>query len=166
MRAAVLALVWGSPVRVLLVRKSCRGNSRWACDLALPGGRVEEGEDPVETALREAWEEACVPPRGVRVLGVFGVEYTRRGRIPIVPVLAVPRGPLCPRPCDSEVDAVIWAPLSVVAREPRLVLHPRMRVLVEGYPLAGGVLWGATLRILQRLQGVLEEVAGSTMRQV
>ncbi|MCE4612564.1 MAG: NUDIX hydrolase, partial [Desulfurococcales archaeon] len=54
--SAVLALLWGSPVRVLLVRKSCRGGGYWACDAALPGGSIEGGEGVVEAALREAWD--------------------------------------------------------------------------------------------------------------
>lgn len=34
----------------------------------LPGGALHEGEDAVEGALREAYEEAAVPRHGVRVL--------------------------------------------------------------------------------------------------
>ncbi len=168
MEAAVLVLVWGRPPRVLLVRKSCSRGGRWACDVALPGGRVEAGESPVDAALREAWEEACVPGGIVRVVGVMEREYTRVGRIPITPVIAVPRGPLCPRPCSGEVDAVFWAPLGIVGEPPGRVVHPARRVVVEGYRVAGGVLWGATLRILRRLHAAIGagEVEWTALRRL
>ncbi len=151
MEAAVLALLWGRPRRVLLVRKSCRLPSYWSCDIALPGGHIRRSEDPVSAALREAWEEACVHPGMVRVWGVVGIEYTRVRRIPVWIVAGEPRGPLCPRPCSEEVDAVFWAPLRLAAMPTGRVEHPARGLTVEGYRLAGGVLWGATLRILRRL---------------
>lgn len=44
---------------------------RQAGDICFPGGRMEEGETPVETALRETEEEIGIPREDIRVLGRF-----------------------------------------------------------------------------------------------
>lgn len=149
--AAVLVLLWGDPIRVLVVRKSCRIESYWSCDIALPGGHIKLGEDPIRAALREAWEEAWIHPSMVKVQEILAPEKTMTGNRLIHPVIATPKGPLCPRPASEEVDAVLWIPLSIVGNKPREIRHPRRGIIVEGYRLARGVLWGATLRILRRL---------------
>jgi NUDIX domain. len=149
--SAVLALLWGDPVRVLIVRKSCSIDSYWACDVALPGGSIEVGEDPVRTALREAWEESFIHPSVVEVLGVLGVESAAKGLRRVAVVLARPRGPLDPRPSSVEVDFVGWLNLDYVLGEPSEVRHPR-RGVVLGFKLPGDmVLWGFTLRVLRRI---------------
>ncbi len=149
--SAVLALVWGDPVRVLIVRKSCSVDSYWACDVALPGGSMEAGEDPIDTALREAWEEAYIHPGMVEVLGIVDVETTARGLRRAAIVLAKPKGPLDPRPSSSEVDFTGWLNLEYVLNEPREVRHPR-RGVVLGLELPGGlILWGFTLRALRKV---------------
>ncbi|MCX8196256.1 MAG: NUDIX domain-containing protein [Acidilobaceae archaeon] len=147
--SAVLALVWGE--RVLVVRKSCDLEGYWSCDVALPGGSIERGETPAEAALREAWEEANVPPYAVKVVGDLGVDVTGRGRRRVMIVVGAPRGPIDPRPRSREVDFVGWIPIAAATQEPREVPHPR-RGSVPGVLLEGDlVLWGFTLRALRRL---------------
>ena len=162
-RAAVLVLVWGEPPRVLLVRKSCSMEGPWRCHAAFPGGHVRPGESPVRAALREAWEEAWVYPRAVRVVGVLPEETTRIGGIRVVPVLAVPSGPLCTLPRSGEVDQVFWLGLDILeAPLGRIKINGR---IVEGYRLRGGaVLWGLTLRVLRRLRSRLSRLGPEASR--
>lgn len=156
--SAVLALVWGEPARVLVVRKSCSGSSFWACDVALPGGSLEPGEDPVVAALREAWEEAGVHPSSVCVIGDLGVETAARGLKRVMVVVGKPRGPLDPRPLSSEVDFVGWLDIRHVLGDTIAVSHPK-RGLVEGIIIPGDmVLWGFTLRVLRKLASELPSI--------
>ncbi|BAN89929.1 NTP pyrophosphohydrolase [Aeropyrum camini SY1 = JCM 12091] len=153
----MLALLWGRPTRVLLVRKRCAPGSPWACDLALPGGGVEAGETPLETALREAWEEARIPPAAAKPLASYCCEKTLTAGRRIYIVIAELRGPAEPRPGEEEVDAAIWAPLHIAAATPTPVRHP-YRGIVEGLRLPGGlILWGATYRILRRLLAMIQD---------
>ena len=148
--AAVLALLYGCPLRVAAILRPCRPGDPWRCDPALPGGRLRRGEDPVEAALREAWEEAGVPGGLVRVYGEAFRESTRAGRVVVSVVLASARGPLELRP-GPEARAALWIPLSIAGEPPRLVRHQE-RGYVLGVPLAPGApLWGFTLRVLRRL---------------
>ena len=46
---------------------------------ALPKGKIDAGEDPAETAVREVWEETGVHARLLEKLGDVKYVYTRRG---------------------------------------------------------------------------------------
>lgn len=84
----------------------------------LPGGALQEGEDAVAGALREANEEAGVPASAVRVsftrvldLGIWS--YTT-----VVADVVVPFEPVI---SDPESVALEWVPLDEVDQRP---LHP------------------------------------------
>jgi len=165
-QASVLALLAGRPLQVLLVRKSCKLRSKWSCDIALPGGRLKPGEEPIEAALREAWEEARVPPAYVNVVGFLEPHSTRSGTTVVLPVVGLLRGPYEPMIASNEVDAVFWVYLdSLFAREARLVRHP-IRGEVEGLMLGEDlILWGLTYRILRSLHYSLRR-PGSILRSL
>ena len=87
--------------------------------LALPKGHPEEGESPVDAALREVREEAGVQARLVEALGDVRYWYTRRGqRIAKVVsffLLAYVRGEV--EDHDFEVERACWMALEDAARE-------------------------------------------------
>jgi len=148
--AAVLALLYGCPLRVAMILRPCRPGDPWRCDPALPGGRIGGGEDPVGAALREAWEEAGVPRGAVKVYGEAFRESTGGGRVSVSVVLASARWPVELRP-GPEARAAFWELLSVAGEPARLVRHPAGGYVL-GVPLsAGAPLWGFTLRVLRRL---------------
>ena len=159
--AAVLVLLDPPLERVLLARKKC-GGGRWGCDAALPGGHLEQGEGPVEAALREAWEEAWIHPSAVRVACLAPLHSTVRGGVIVQPVVAIAVGPLCPRPSSGELDRVFWVSLvDVTGIRPGRVAHPR-GFKVEGILLPDGTLvWGLTLRILTWLASALPTITAA-----
>jgi len=59
-----------------------------AGQVALPGGRVDEGEDPVAAALREAHEELLLDPSCVQLVGTMERYRTITGYL-VTPVLGV-----------------------------------------------------------------------------
>ncbi|MGH7776608.1 MAG: NUDIX hydrolase [Candidatus Dormibacterales bacterium] len=86
-----------------------------AGQLALPGGRVEAGEDHTAAALRELEEELSVRARPEEVLGRLDDFPTRSGFAvrPLV-VWGGKAGELVPSP--DEVDRVFPVPVSVLER--------------------------------------------------
>lgn len=58
--------------RVLLIRKK-RGLG--AGKINAPGGKIEPGETPLASAIRETQEEICVTPLDVREMGVLSFQF-------------------------------------------------------------------------------------------
>lgn len=84
----------------------------------LPGGARKRGESPEQAAIREADEEASVPPEAVQVLGtrIFDVGYWS-----YTTVLAKASRLFDPVVGDAESSELAWVPFAEVARLP---LHP------------------------------------------
>ena len=78
--------------------------------VALPGGRIDPGETPVEAALREAHEELGVSPGDVRVIGASDRYRTGSG-YDITPVIGVVPPDVEIRPNPAEVAQWFEAPV-------------------------------------------------------
>ena len=80
-----------------------------AGQVALPGGRVDEGEDPVTAALREAQEELLLDPACVELVGTMERYRTITGYL-VTPVLGVVPPDLPLTPHEDEVADWFEAP--------------------------------------------------------
>ena len=94
----------GSGAGFLLTRRAPRMNAH-AGQWALPGGRVDKGEDAVEAALRELREEIALDLDPAEVLGMLDDYPTRSGYL-ITPVVvwAAETGGMRPNP--GEVQSI------------------------------------------------------------
>ena len=131
--------------RVLLARYvSPAGESSWT----LPGGKVEHGEDPFETVIREVAEETGCDAVVERLLGVDS-------RVIPVPELRVPGplphqnvgifyrvritgGQLRPEP-DGDIAESVWTPVPGVAKLRRSSLVDVGLALAQTTPVTGHV---------------------------
>lgn len=102
---------------------------------AFPGGALSPGEPAEQGALREAAEEAGVPPGAVRVLGASVVDH---GGWTYTTVLAEALTDLEPAATDAESVEVAWVDLDDVERRSLLPAFgeawPHLRRLLEGRP--------------------------------
>jgi 8-oxo-dGTP pyrophosphatase MutT (NUDIX family) len=130
-----------------------------AGQVAFPGGRIDPGEDSVEAALREAWEELGLNPGAAEIVGAIDPYRTVTGYV-VTPVLAVvqPDQPLSPH--EHEVADWFEAPLA-------FVLDPMNQqyksALFQGrerhyYEIMWGErrIWGATASMIVNLSRRLQ----------
>lgn len=124
---------------------------RHAGQYALPGGRLEPGEDAVAAALRETHEEVGVDLGEDAVLGLLDDYVTRSGFV-MTPVV-VWGGAVELRPDPGEVMAVYRVGLHHLLRadSPRFETIPESERPVVSVPLGGTVVHAPTAAVLLQL---------------
>ena len=156
--SAVLVTLTDGPdgPSVLLTRRS-RALRHHKGEISFPGGRMDPGETPAETALREAHEEVGLDPTRVRVHGELEHLNTVVSRSYIVPKVGVVDEPFELTGLTMEVDRVMWVPLAELTRPDTYRSETwgfgaTHRVL-HFFHLDDETIWGATGRILHDLLG-------------
>jgi 8-oxo-dGTP pyrophosphatase MutT (NUDIX family) len=116
-------LVWHRELGVLLQHRAVW--SHFGGTWGLPGGARKEGESAIVAALREAAEEATVPPDDLRVLHTSVLDL---GFWSYTTVIVEASEPFEPVIADAESAALDWVP---VAQVDDLPLHPNF---AEAWP--------------------------------
>ena len=109
--AAVLIAVTECDDPTVLLTQRPRTMRDHPGQVAFPGGKIDDGENAVEAALREAWEELGIEGEQVRVIGTTDRYQTGTG-FDITPVLATVPADLAIRPDPREVESWFEAPLA------------------------------------------------------
>jgi ADP-ribose pyrophosphatase YjhB (NUDIX family) len=132
----------------LLCRRSSRLNSHSA-QWALPGGRLDPGEDAVDAARRELDEELGMAVGTDAVLGLLDDYETRSGYV-ITPVVLWAGGRGDVRPHPDEVRAAYRVGLHQLLREdsPRFVDIPESDRPVVQLPLGRDLIHAPTAAVL------------------
>jgi 8-oxo-dGTP pyrophosphatase MutT (NUDIX family) len=123
---------------------------RHAGEISFPGGRRDDGEALLDTALREAHEEVGLPPDRVRVVGALPPTPTFVTNYAIYPFVGVIEPGFAWVLQRSEVAEVLELRLDDLASgygERRLVRRG-IPFRTPTYETGGHVVWGATARIL------------------
>ncbi|MFM8690041.1 MAG: NUDIX hydrolase [Candidatus Limnocylindrus sp.] len=154
--------------QVLLIERAQGGV--YGGQLALPGGKMEPGETPEETAIRELHEELGVhvsdPAHSIHLVGHLDPAYSpASGFLIHVMVAVAPEIPVL-RPDPAEVVSTVGVHLGLF--DPRVAVrevegvHGGERLRYGAYPAPGNRrVWGLTARLLCELAG---RVAGESVR--
>lgn len=163
-RSAVLVALFeeAGETHVILTRRSFEMRAHRG-EIALPGGRSDAGEDPIETALREAHEEVGLDEDVVRPVGWLNPIVTFVTGSAIWPVV----GLLDERPVmvvdPAEVNRAFTVSLADLLadgafleerwrrEQPRSGSDDEEYFPIYLFAVPGDVIWGATARVLTEL---------------
>ncbi|MFM7735195.1 MAG: NUDIX hydrolase [Alphaproteobacteria bacterium] len=122
---------------------------------ALPGGRLDEGEDHATAALRELREEVVLDVAPAHVLGLLDDYPTRSGFV-ITPVVVWAGAGARLRPDPREVAAAYRVPLDELDHPeiPRLRRIPESERPVISVPLAGHDVHAPTAAVVYQFREV------------
>ena len=158
-RSAVLVPLYtdDSGVRVILTKRPDDMRTHPG-DVVFPGGKMEDGEGVIATALREAYEEIKLPGESiVSILGGLTPLTTGETDNWIVPVVAKVERPDELVPDPAEVDVIIEPLLVDLLDEERWHTNDWMGHTLWFYEFPEGTLWGATAHIVRELLEYLRD---------
>jgi 8-oxo-dGTP pyrophosphatase MutT (NUDIX family) len=156
--AVLVPLCWTESGPVILVTKRSMSVEHHKGEISFPGGRAEKSDaDIFFTALREAEEEIGLNPSHVEILGMLDDHISILG-YHITPVVGA-----IPYPYDfrinSESDILLRVPLAhalsdtVWMAEKTTFLGRDIHIYY--LEIEGGVVWGATGRMLKHFADLL-----------
>jgi 8-oxo-dGTP pyrophosphatase MutT (NUDIX family) len=144
--------------------------------ICLPGGAVDPGEDPTQTALRELHEELGIEPQSVEVLGHLSETFLFVSNYLVTPCVGVCRKAVAIRPDPREVHDLLYLPVSDLCNP----VNHRDVTVYNGQAIRGGLrqaarppgiwttapaicwndfmIWGATAIVLGEFVAILEGV--------
>lgn len=150
---AIAVTMRGDEPGIWLTRRSFALRSHPG-QFALPGGRVDPGEDECAAARRELEEELGVVVGEREVLGVLD-DYTTRSGYTMTPVVlwAGADRPVTPNP--GEVAEVFFVPFEEVDVEPLFDRIPQSDRPVVKLPWRGGHLHAPTAAVIYQFREVV-----------
>ena len=152
--AAVLVPMHGWPENPGLVFTERRSDlKRHAGEISFPGGRRDEGEDLLETALREAEEEIGLSRDNVEVAGALPPIGTFVTNYKVHPFVGLIDHGLQFEPNPAEVESVLVASFEDLdaAYAKRRLVRRGVPIKTDTYLIGDKLIWGATARILADL---------------
>lgn len=157
-RAAVLVPLYERDGELyFLLTKRAETLSLHRGEVSFPGGRCgDRDHSPLETALREAYEEVGIRPEDVEVVGELDEVATATSTFAVTPFVGFIPHPYLFHPNPSEIQELIHLPLAAIL-EPAAFREEVWRkeggdVLVYFYQHGPYTIWGLTARILKRFQ--------------
>lgn len=165
--AAVAVVVVDEPDGAsLLITRRATAMRAHAGQWALPGGRIDEGEDAIAAARRELLEEVGVDLGADAVLGLLDDYPTRSGYV-ITPVVLWGGAGLSVTPNPDEVHSVHHVSLAELQRpdSPRFITIPESDRPVVQVLLGESLVHAPTAAVLLQfrrvaVEGICERVIG------
>jgi 8-oxo-dGTP pyrophosphatase MutT (NUDIX family) len=131
--------------------------------VSLPGGKAEDGEDEIETALREGFEEVGIPSLRIEVIGTLSKFFVIPSNFMVTPVVGFVKGSPEFKADEHEVERILQADLAALVqpdaiREKEILAAGRFAMLAPHFEVENEIVWGATAMILNELRTIVLEI--------
>jgi 8-oxo-dGTP pyrophosphatase MutT (NUDIX family) len=126
---------------------------RHAGEISFPGGRRDEDEELLDTALREAEEEIGLATAEVEIMGTLPPTGTIVTNYVIYPFVGLiePGGVFRPNPIEVDAVVELSLPALVAGFERKRLIRRGVPIKTDTYTVEGNFIWGATARIVGTL---------------
>lgn len=130
--------------------------------ISLPGGKMEEGESLIQTALREANEEIGVETDGLEIVGLLSPFFVWVSNFKVQPVLSAFYKKPAFNPDMYEAEEVIEVNLSDLMDEKNVKskdIHTVLGYKIHSpyFDIMGKVVWGATAMMLSEFVEIVKK---------
>ena len=131
--------------------------------VSFPGGKSEQGEDPIVTALRECEEEIGVDRNSLVVLGRLTNFFVIPSNFIITPVVAIATSIPVFKPDPYEVARILSFPLQDLLnddaiKQKEIVAAGKFRLMAPHFEIDGEIVWGATAMMLNEFRTILRDI--------
>lgn len=149
-------------IQILFTLRSSKMKSH-SGQISFPGGRVEETERYIDTALRETYEEIGIQPEQIEILSRLSTLYVPPSNAIIHPFVG-----LLKQDCKfilnpDEVEDAFWVDLDYFLNSYNIVIDKwKFNGKIVDVPLwkihPKQVLWGATAMILSEFVDIIKDI--------
>jgi 8-oxo-dGTP pyrophosphatase MutT (NUDIX family) len=131
--------------------------------VSFPGGKAEQQEDPIQTALREGEEEIGIRAKDVKVIGRLSEFFVIPSNFLVTPVVATVEYVPQFNPNPHEVSRILKGTVTDLIHEKaiktkEILAAGTYRMNAPHFDIEGEIVWGATAMILNELRLVLKEL--------
>jgi 8-oxo-dGTP pyrophosphatase MutT (NUDIX family) len=128
--------------------------------VSLPGGKAEQGEDAITTALREGEEEIGISSSEVRVIGQLSEFFVIPSNFLVTPVIGYVDSFPNLTPDPVEVDKILFGDIHNLIeinaiKKKEILAAGRFAMQAPYFDIDGQVVWGATAMMLNEFREVV-----------
>ncbi|MCH5643228.1 CoA pyrophosphatase [Gordonia sp. ABSL49_1] len=127
---------------------------RHAAQYALPGGRLDPGEDAITAGLRELHEELGIELDASSVIGLLDDYRTRSGFV-MTPIVCWADDAFEPVPNPDEVAQIFFVTFDELGVEPRFLTIPQSPRPVIQLPIVGALVHAPTAAVIYQFAEVV-----------
>ena len=130
-----------------------------AGQVALPGGRIDSGETPLETALRETWEEIGITADKIEILGSLSELFVDVSGFLIHPFVGWLKEKPVFKTNPAEVEKTLLFPLFRFRDklDETELETASGKLKIPCFHFEGEIIWGATAMILSEFYDAVED---------